>query len=375
MNPDADVRVRVATPAAAGAAYDVIIQPGVLQRAADSIVGAVDAATYCIIAPDDVAPLYAEPLLKALGRDASLLTFAADEAHKTRETWSTLTDAMLARELGRDTCIIAVGGGVAGDVAGFVAATYMRGVPVVQIPTTLLAMIDASVGGKTGVDTPAGKNLIGAFHPPQLVLIDPLVLRTLSSDQLRSGLAEAVKHGAIADIAYFERLEREAEALLALDEAALAWLIRGSVEIKAHVVAEDPYERGLRAILNFGHTVAHALEAHEQYAMLHGFAVAAGMVAEAALGEAIGVSEPGTAARLRSLLEVLGMPSRIAASPEALLPYMRVDKKARAAAPRFALLRHIGAAAQADDGRWTHAVPEAVIAGVLQSASRGADVV
>jgi 3-dehydroquinate synthase len=367
-------RLHIRTQPGAASGYDIIIEPGALQRAQELITHAVRARSYCIIAPDDVADLYAQPLQHTFAGRATLLTFPAGESSKSRETWQQLSDAMLAQRFGRDACIIALGGGVAGDLAGFVAATYMRGIPFVQVPTTLLAMIDASVGGKTGVDTQAGKNLIGAFHPPALVLSDPRVLHTLPAEQLRSGLAEAVKHGAILDEDYFARIEQEAEALLRLDDRALAWLIARSVELKARVVQEDPFERGMRAILNFGHTVGHAVEAHAQYRMPHGYAIAIGMVAEAVLGEAAGVTAAGTSERLRKLLQRLGLPVSLESSVEALTGYMRIDKKARAGAPHFALLERVGTVAR-NGGEWTHAVPETTLIAALQSVSGGTDIV
>ena len=368
------VRLHIRTQPGAASGYDIIIEPGALQRAHALITDAVPASSYCIIAPDDVASLYAQPLQHAFAGAASLLTFPAGESSKSRETWQRLSDTMLAHGFGRDACIIAIGGGVAGDLAGFVAATYMRGIPFVQVPTTLLAMIDASVGGKTGVDTQAGKNLVGAFHPPSLVLTDPRVLHTLPADQLRSGLAEAVKHGAILDEGYFARIERESDAILRLDDDALAWLIARSVELKARVVQDDPFERGMRAILNFGHTVGHAVEAHAQYRLPHGHAIAIGMVAEAVIGEAIGVTEPGTSERLRTLLQRLGLPVALESSAESLTGYMRVDKKARAGAPHFALLQRVGHVARSGD-EWTHAVPESTLTAALQTVSGGGDIV
>jgi 3-dehydroquinate synthase len=372
-NPHAGgARLHIETQHAPASGYDVIIEPGVLQRAHELITSTVGPASFCIIAPDDVATLYAQPLRHALA--AELITFPAGESSKTIETWQHLSAAMLARGLGRDTCVIALGGGVAGDLAGFVAATYMRGVPVVQVPTTLLAMIDASVGGKTGVDTTAGKNLIGAFHPPALVISDPHVLRTLPDEQLRAGLAEAVKHGAIADAEYFGSIERGADAILRLDESALAQLITRSVEIKANVVSEDPFERGARAMLNFGHTIGHAVEAHAQYSLPHGYAVAIGMVAEAAIGEATGITESGTTDRLRTLLHRLRLPVALHSDVDALMSFMRLDKKARAGTPRFALLQRIGRIA-AEGGEWTYAVPEKTIAAALEGLSRTPDFV
>ncbi|MBR9988643.1 MAG: 3-dehydroquinate synthase, partial [Gemmatimonadetes bacterium] len=249
--------------APAGSGYDVVIRNGALAELAARAAAAAPAAAYAVIVPhrlSDGPAARAVDSLRAAGLRAELLDFDDAESHKTRETWASLTDRMLDLRLGRDTCIIAVGGGVTGDIAGFVAATYMRGIPFVQVPTTLLAMIDASVGGKTGVDTPNGKNLVGAFHSPAAVIIDPAVLRTLPSHQFRSGLAEAVKHGAILDADYFAWSGEHVRELLALEPAALEHLITRSVQLKAGIVSADPFERDRRAILNFGHTVGHAIE-------------------------------------------------------------------------------------------------------------------
>jgi 3-dehydroquinate synthase len=263
---------------------------------------------------------------------------------------------MLELGMGRDSCVIALGGGVTGDLAGFTAATFMRGVPFVQVPTTLLAMIDASIGGKTGVDTPAGKNLIGAFHSPWLVLSDPDVLRTLPAAQMRAGLAEAVKHGAILDAEYFRWIADHIDDILAYDDATLERLVMRSIELKAEIVAEDPLEAGRRAILNFGHTVGHALERIHDYEIAHGAAVAAGMCIEAALGEAAGITKRGAAAALTDVVQRIGLPTGTSASPDELVHAMRTDKKAREAQLRFVLLREIGAVAADASGRWTHAV-------------------
>jgi 3-dehydroquinate synthase len=281
---------------------------------------------------------------------------------------------MLAGGVGRDGAVIALGGGVVGDVAGFVAATYMRGVPCIQVPTTLLAMIDASIGGKTGVDVPAGKNLIGAFHPPRLVVVDPLLLRTLPDAELRNGLAEAVKHGAIADAGHFRWLVDQAPVIDRRDAAALGALIRRSVEIKAGVVGRDPHEQGERASLNFGHTAGHALERLTGYTLSHGRAVSIGMVVAARLGETMGVTEPGTCDALREALEAFALPTRLPddVAPVDLLAAAASDKKARAGAVRFALLRRIGAAAQAPDGSWTFSVEASTLAAALAASASAA---
>ncbi|MEX0906797.1 MAG: 3-dehydroquinate synthase [Gemmatimonadota bacterium] len=378
MSSDEVLRVDVPPPELRP--YEIRVRAGILDELPARAAAAAPAAAYAVVMPDDVAALYGERVRDALnqaGLRAELLVIPAGEAHKTRATWAAVTDRMLALRFGRDSAVIAIGGGVTGDVAGFVAATYMRGVPCVQVPTTLLAMIDASVGGKTGVDTDAGKNLVGAFHSPRLVLVDPLVLRTLPQAELRAGMAEAVKHGAIADEAYFAWITSHADSLLALEAESLEHLISRSVELKAGIAAEDPYERGRRAILNFGHTVGHALELQAGYAMPHGFAVAAGMVAEAALGEAAGVTEGGTRARIVDALQALGLPSAspVPADATALIAAMRLDKKARAAEPRFALLERIGQAAAAPAGGWTHTVAADVLERTLTQAAEGDPVV
>jgi 3-dehydroquinate synthase len=341
-------------------AYDVVIRAGALDDSGAGIAAAVPAVRCAVVAPSPVAVLYAGRVvasLSAAGVAAEVIEFADGEANKTRETWAAITDALLERQFGRDSCIIALGGGVAGDLAGFVAATYMRGIPLVHLPTTLLAMIDASVGGKTGVDTRAGKNLVGAFHQPRLVLADPLVLRTLPAGELRSGLAEAVKHAAIVDADYFADIAADAAAILRIDGPVLERLIARSVEHKARIVAADPLEHGVRAVLNFGHTVGHALERRSSFGIAHGHAVAVGMLVEAQLGEDAGITESGTRVRLAGVLQRLGLPTSAGdATADELWPLLAVDKKARRGQPRTVLLRRIGACARAADGGWTHTV-------------------
>ncbi len=343
----------------------VCIDAGLLEALPAQVLEHVPAAHYGIVADSHVADAYAWPLATALREEdvrADVVSFPAGEAHKSRETWAQLTDALLARRLGRDGCIIALGGGVACDLGGFVAATYMRGLPCVQVPTSLLAMIDASIGGKTAVDVPAGKNLVGAFLQPRLVAIDPLALRTLPDRELRGGLAEAVKHGAIADAEYLRWIGASASALLAREPTALAHLIRRSVEIKAAVVQADPLERGVRAILNFGHTVAHAIETLSAWAVPHGYAVAIGMIAEAEIGEAAEVTEPGTADALRTILQGLGLPVALPAglAPADILGAAATDKKARAARIRYAMLVEPGTTATDRTGAHTIAVDDAI---------------
>jgi 3-dehydroquinate synthase len=373
MTDTGGARVHVGTDTATGRGYDVLVRQGAFDALAGCVTALAPAGSYAVITPERLADSYgarARDALIAAGHRAEILAFDDSEARKTRETWAVLTDRMIELQFGRDSCVIAVGGGVTGDVAGFVAATYMRGISFVQIPTTLLAMIDASVGGKTGLDTPAGKNLIGAFHAPSVVIVDPTVLGTLPERELRSGFAEAVKHGAILDAIYFDFLGSHADDLLALDTAALQHLIARSVTLKADVVSDDPHEQGRRAVLNFGHTIGHALEHASGFAMPHGFAVSVGMCLESSLGEAIGVTRAGTTAAITQLLTRFGLPTHATFEPESLARAMTTDKKARAAQPRFVLLSGIGECATDATGGWTHVVDSDVLATVLRDAAR-----
>jgi len=314
----------------------------------------VAAHRYAVIADSRVAELYGNSALEALagsGLEAELFPFPAGEWNKSRAEWSRLSDALLAAGFGRDAAVVGLGGGVTGDLAGFVAATFMRGIPVVQVPTTLLAMLDSSVGGKTGVDAPGAKNAFGAFHHPAHVLIDPSLLVTLPLHQRAAGLAEAVKAAAIADAALFAWMEEFAPSLLQGSPEKVGELIERTVRIKAEVVEADPTESGRRAVLNFGHTVGHALEALSEFDLLHGEAVAAGMRVEARLGEAVGVTAPGTAARIGALLDLCGLRDRPErdATPEEVLQAAASDKKARGGALRWVLLAEVGAVASADE--------------------------
>ncbi len=351
--------------------YPVHVAAGALEELPAAVRAAGASHRVAVVTDSEVAPRYGAQVMSLLGLGSdTLFTIAAGEEHKTRETWARLTDDLLARGFGRDTTIVALGGGVVGDLAGFVAATFMRGVPVVQVPTTLLAMVDASVGGKTGVDTDAGKNLVGAFHQPAAVVIDPRVLRTLPAQHLRAGFAEIVKHGVIADADYFEESKRVVRALSLAspgDVDALTALIRRSVEIKAAIVARDEREAGLRKVLNFGHTIAHAVEAVTQFRTLHGQAVAIGMVAEARIAERLGIGASGTAAAIESVCEAAGLSTQPPdVTVDALLGYTRVDKKARRGRVEYALPERIGAMAGADDG-WTIAVDDDTVRAVLAS--------
>jgi 3-dehydroquinate synthase len=345
--------------------YQVEVAPGALRTLSRRLESLFPRRRVAVITDETVArllPKWLSPLPE------TILSFPAGEQHKTRETWARLSDQLLDQGFGRDTALVAVGGGVVGDVAGFVAATYLRGVPVVQAPTTLLAMLDASVGGKVGVDTAHGKNLIGAFHPPALVLADPLVLADLPDREYRAGLAEAVKHGIIADRAYLDWIRTNAEALLRRDTKALVHLVRRSVEIKAAVVSEDEREGGKRAILNAGHTVAHAIEHASNYRLLHGEAVAIGLLAECALAEELGIAPRGSRTEAAAVLSELGLPTTlpIPLPNAALLTAMALDKKNRSQAIRFALPSGIGSMHRAN-GEWTVAVHAEAIGAALET--------
>jgi 3-dehydroquinate synthase len=344
--------------------YPVYVEPGALGRLPELVSRHVPGRRLALVTDGNVRPLPGRWGARLPLVDAELV-IPAGEASKTRDQWSDLSDTLLARRFGRDSALVLLGGGVVGDLGGFVAATYLRGIPYVQVPTTLLAMLDASVGGKTGVDTPHGKNLIGAFHPPAAVIADPRVLATLPEREFRSGLAEAVKHGVIADHTYFDWIARSAERITARDPETLGTLVRRSVEIKAGVVSDDEREAGRRAILNAGHTVGHALEQASGYALAHGEAVAIGLVTEGRLAESLGLAQPGLAAETARLLERLGLPTALPGiPPDRLLEGMQSDKKNRESRIRFALPVSIGAMAPGEG--WTVAVLEPAIREVLR---------
>ncbi len=349
--------------------YPVYVEPGALSALESLSAKYLGPGPVIVIADGSVHELLQAGRLSRPPWKGDAITFPAGEGSKNRKEWARLTDLLLDRGLGRDGGIIALGGGVAGDLAGFVAATYLRGIPCLQAPTSLLAMVDASVGGKTGVDTRHGKNLVGAFHPPVAVVADPRVLQTLPERDYRSGLAEAVKHGLIADGEYFGWMEGEADALLRRDEIALTRLVRRSVEIKAAVVGEDERESGRRVILNAGHTVAHALEQATAYGLPHGEAVSLGLVAECALAEELGVAPGGTRLRVMSLLGRFGLPVRLSdrLAPEALLAAMERDKKNRMTRIHFALPSAVGR--MAEEGGWTRSATEAAIRSALKTIS------
>jgi 3-dehydroquinate synthase len=360
--------------------YPIVVDSGALDRLTALVREHARAHRYAVVTDENVAPHYLGRVRDALasvgGADrVHEVVIPSGERHKTREQWASITDALLALGCGRDTVVVALGGGVVGDLAGFVAATYMRGVPVVQIPTTLLAMVDASVGGKTAVDTPAGKNTVGAFHPPALVIIDPCTLASLPARELRAGLAEVIKHGVIADRDELNRAASLGSALASAEattaDRKLDSLIARSVRIKAAVVAADERELGLRKVLNFGHTVGHGVEAASDYTLLHGEAVAIGMVAESRLAERAAIAETGTATAIERAVSAAGLPTRLppGTEPIRVLELMQSDKKRRQGALEYALPLRIGAMAGESSG-WAIPIPNAQVETVLREMAR-----
>ncbi|MDT7837568.1 3-dehydroquinate synthase [Aquabacterium sp. OR-4] len=349
--------------------YDILIGTGLLADDAgwDDLPRSADAL---IVSNTTVAPLYAERLAARLAtRHRRVLQVALPdgEQHKDWQTLNLVFDALLAAGCDRKTVLYALGGGVVGDMCGFAAACYMRGVPFVQVPTTLLAQVDSSVGGKTAVNHPLGKNMIGAFYQPLRVLCDLDVLDTLPARELSAGLAEVIKYGPIADMAFLDWIEAQLPALLARDKAALAHAVRRSCEIKAWVVGEDEREGGLRAILNFGHTFGHAIEAVMGYgAWLHGEAVGCGMVLAAALSQRLGLVDAAFVARVQRLVAAAGLPVQAPPMPLARwFDLMRVDKKAEGGEIRFVLIDGPGKACM-------RAAPDALVAEVISAHSAAA---
>jgi len=320
--------------------YPIFIGSGLLGGGFDLSVH-VRGPDCLVVTNETVEPLYLDTLVAGLtGKQVRVISLPDGEAFKTLETVEDILDTLVENGANRDTTVVALGGGVVGDIAGFAAACYMRGVDFVQVPTTLLAQVDSSVGGKTGVNHASGKNLIGAFHQPRAVLIDTGTLKTLPDRELKAGLAEVIKYGAIVDADFFAWIEDNLEALIARDADALAAAVQRSCELKAEIVAEDERESGRRALLNFGHTFGHAIEHCQGYGeWLHGEAVAAGMVMAAQLS----ANDTALAGRIETLLKRAGLPTRppaIAAND--LLAAMSLDKKVQGKQLRFVLLRSLG---------------------------------
>ncbi len=342
--------------------YPILIGADLL-RDPDAFAAVPAAATALIVTNTTVAPLYEAALRGALAprfRTVRTIELPDGEIHKDWATLNLIFDALLGHGADRKTVLFALGGGVVGDMTGFAAASYMRGVPFVQVPTTLLAQVDSSVGGKTAINHPLGKNMIGAFYQPQLVLCDLATLQTLPPRELSAGLAEVIKYGPIFDMAFFDWIEAHVDALVALDPAALAYAVRRSCEIKAEVVGQDEREQGLRAILNFGHTFGHAIESGLGYGeWLHGEAVGCGMVMAAHLSQQLGGVDEAFVARLTRLIERAGLPVvGPALGAERYLELMRIDKKSEAGEIRFVVIDRPGSAT-------VRSAPDAVVREVL----------
>jgi 3-dehydroquinate synthase len=347
--------------------YPILIGPGLLDAAA-SLAAAVTGPRAAIVTNTVVAPLYLERLagtLKALGKEVIPIVLPDGEEEKNWASLMQIFDVLLREKCDRKTTVVALGGGVVGDMAGFAAATYMRGVPFVQVPTTLLAQVDSSVGGKTAINHPLGKNMIGAFYQPQAVLADTGTLGTLPPRELAAGLAEVIKYGAIMDLPFFEWLEGNIASLNARDPAAISHAIRRSCELKAEVVRQDEREGGLRAILNFGHTFGHAIEAGLGYGQwLHGEAVGCGMAMAADLSLRLGYIDAAAKDRIVALIKAAGLPTLAPDFPVARwIELMQIDKKAEGGQIRFILMKPLGA-------HLITAVPPEALAATLQA--RGA---
>lgn len=346
--------------------YDIKIGTGLLTRVGRECARLALSRRCAIITDRNVAPRYGQTAQEALakaGFAAALVTIPAGETAKSLKTLEVCYDQLAAQRLERKSFIVALGGGVVGDLAGFVAATYLRGVPFVQVPTTLLAQVDSSVGGKVGLNLEAGKNLVGAFHQPRLVLCDLDTLASLPLREYRSGLAEVIKYGIIYDAGLFRRLERDLPRLLRRDPRTLAAVVARCCEIKADVVRQDETESGVRAILNFGHTIGHALEAISHYGKyLHGEAIAIGQVAAAKLSaEVLGLS-PVEVERIERIFQRAGLPTRVmlnAPQRQKILTAMSLDKKVSGGEIKFVLARRIGVV------EFGHQVPAALIPGAL----------
>ena len=359
--------VRVALDARS---YDIVIGRGVRRELGPRCRSLGLGARCAIITDAHVAPLFAaaaEKSLRSAGFAPVVLTVPAGETAKSLKNVQRCYDQLAAHRLERKSFVVALGGGVVGDLAGFVAATYLRGVPFVQVPTTLLAQVDSSVGGKVGVNLAAGKNLVGAFYQPRLVLCDLDTLKTLPLRELRAGLAEVIKYGIIYDAPFFARLERDLPKLLKLDAKTLAEVVARCCEIKAEVVGLDEKESGLRAILNFGHTIGHGLEAISRYGKyLHGEAIAIGQVAAAELSSVLAGLPQAEAVRVADLFRRAGLPTSVqlnAREVEKLFTALRLDKKVCGGEIKFVLAERLGKVV------WAQSVPEDLICGTLMAAS------
>ena len=333
--------------------YTVRIEPGLLSRAGSELRHLSAASKTIVVTDSNVAPLHLPALVQSLssaGVEPVVVILPPGEEHKTLESLLPAFDSILAARIERSTPLLALGGGIVGDMAGFLAAAVLRGIPLIQIPTTLLAMVDSSVGGKTGVNHAVGKNLIGAFHHPIAVLADPQLLTTLPTREYIGGLAECIKHEIIRDADGFASFESNVDRILQLDPETLTELIAHNVRIKARVVEADPLENGQRAHLNFGHTFAHAIERVSNHAYSHGHAVALGMVAAANLARNLNILDAGSVDRIIKLIARTGLPVDGASlNPQEVVAAMSFDKKVKSSRIRFILPDRIGHVVIRDD--------------------------
>jgi len=345
-------------------AYEIHCRWGALTDLGSLMRDAALSGSTFVVTDTNVGPQFGERALAALhaaGFEAALFTVPAGEASKSLDTVRDIYDWLIDRRAERSSAIVALGGGVVGDLTGFVAATYLRGVPFVQCPTSLLSMVDASIGGKVGVDHPRGKNLIGAFYPPRLVVQDTSLLASLPSRSLREGFAEVIKHGLIMDPPMLDVLESEAKRLLAVEPELTTEMVARNAALKAKVVSEDEREGGLRTILNYGHTIGHAIEAVTHYGpILHGEAISVGMMAAAEIGHRMGITPPAIAERQRRLFELYGLPVRCPGlDVDAVISATRLDKKMAGKKLRWVLLEDVGRPVVRDD------VPDDAVRDVL----------
>jgi len=328
--------------------YDIHIEPGCLNGLGEAMGELFSSPARCMVVSNvTIAPLYMQPVrdaLEAAGWQVSECILDDGECYKTMHSFSRIMDALMQARLSRNEPVIALGGGVVGDMTGFAASCYRRGIPFIQVPTTVLAQVDSSVGGKTAINHPHGKNMIGAFYQPKLVWIDPVVLNTLDIREIRAGLGEAIKYGLIRDAAFFDWMQQHVSAALQLDAQALSTMIHTSCRHKAEVVMADETEQGMRALLNLGHTFGHAIESMTHYTQyLHGEGVALGTLMAARLSEQLGHAPAGIEATIRDCYQLAGLPTDIPSfSTEAWLDAMGHDKKNIGSRIRYILLRNIG---------------------------------
>lgn len=357
-------QITIKLPASAKSSYPIWINSGLLKQI-NWLPKNISIANIVVISDNNVKKIYADSLIRCLkqqGHPTLLLSFPAGEQSKTEKTKQLLAEQMMQHRCGRDTLCIALGGGVVGDLTGYLAATYMRGVPYIQIPTTLLAMVDSSVGGKTGINTPYGKNLMGVFYQPKAVITDIDSLKSLSQKQLMNGLIEALKMFLTNDKKSFFYLQKNIDRLLEKDPTCLTSLLHRAIKIKVAIVEQDEKERGLRMVLNFGHTIGHALEQMTQYKMLHGHAVAFGILVESKIAEIIGVLDKDVYFRIEMFLSRLGFKGSALKkfTADQIIHATRLDKKSSKGKIHYILLKNIGQVYEVQKN-FAHNIPDRVV--------------